>query len=99
MPSRLTRPKVAFRPTVPHAGAGMRIEPPVSEPSAATQRPAATAAAEPPLDPEGTRVRSQGLQTGGVTLPQANSWVRVLPISTAPAARNRDAAAESRREK
>ena len=60
-------------------------------------RPAATAAADPPLDPEGTRVRSQGLQTGGVTLPHANSWVRVLPISTAPAARKRDAAAESRR--
>jgi hypothetical protein len=76
--------------------AGMRIEPPVSEPSAAVHRPAASAAPEPPLDPDGTRDKSHGLWTGGVTLPQANSWVRVLPISTAPAWRSLAAAAESR---
>ena len=59
----------------------MRIEPPVSDPSAPCTSRAATAAPEPPLDPPGTRVRSQGLRVGGVTLPQANSCVRVLPIS------------------
>src|ERR1700674_2288812 len=96
MPSRLTRPNVAFSPTVLVTLAGMRMEPPVSEPSAAVHSPAATAAPDPPLDPDGTRVRSQGLRTGGVTLPQANSWVRVLPIRIAPALRSLPAAAESR---
>src|SRR5882672_11367110 len=96
MPSRLTRPKVGLSPTRLHTAAGMRIEPPVSEPSAATHRPAATAAPEPPLEPEGTLSRFHGLRTGGVTFPQANSCVRVLPMSTAAAARSRAAAAESR---
>ena len=40
--------------------AGWRIEPPVSEPSAASTSPEATAAAEPPEDPPGTLVKSQG---------------------------------------
>ena len=40
----------------------MRIEPPPSEPSAPPTRPAATAAAEPPLDPPGVRLRSHGLR-------------------------------------
>ena len=75
----------------------MRMDPPVSEPMAAAQRPAATAAPEPPLDPDGTRSSAHGLRTGGVTLPHANSCVRVLPISTAPARRSRATAAESRR--
>ena len=80
IPARLTRPNVGLSPTTPQALAGMRIEPPVSEPRAAAHRPAATAAPEPPLLPDGTRSRFQGLRTGGVTLPQANSCVRVLPI-------------------
>src|SRR5689334_509623 len=96
-PSRLTRPKVALSPTTPQAAAGIRMEPPVSEPSAAAHSPAATAAPEPPLDPDGTRSSAQGLRTGGVTLPHANSWVRVLPISTAPARRRRVTAAASLR--
>ena len=45
-------------PTIPHSDAGWRIEPPVSEPSAKGAKPAATAAAEPPLEPPGTRSRS-----------------------------------------
>ncbi len=39
----------------------MRIEPPVSVPRAAKHRPAATAAAEPPLEPPEVRSRFQGL--------------------------------------
>ena len=42
-------------------------------PRAAAQKPAATAAPEPPLEPPGTRRGSQGLRVGGVTVPQANS--------------------------
>jgi hypothetical protein len=41
------------------------MEPPVSVPSEATQRPAATAAAEPPDEPPGTRSR-RGVVDGAV---------------------------------
>jgi hypothetical protein len=41
-------------PTVPHSEAGWRIEPPVSEPSEAKHSSAATAAADPPLEPPAT---------------------------------------------
>ncbi len=51
-------------PTTPHSDAGWRIEPPVSVPIAQGALPAATAAALPPLEPPGTRVRSQGFCTG-----------------------------------
>lgn len=40
----------------------MRIEPPPSEPSASGARPAATAAALPPLLPPGVRARFHGLR-------------------------------------
>ncbi len=42
-------------PTMPHSAAGCRIEPPVSVPVAPTHSSAATAAAEPPELPPGTR--------------------------------------------
>jgi hypothetical protein len=42
-------------PTVPVKAAGWRIEPPVSVAVAPRQRSAATAAAEPPDEPPGTR--------------------------------------------
>ena len=51
-------------PVTPQSAAGWRIEPPVSVPLAAGARRAATAAAEPPEDPPGTRVSSQGFFTG-----------------------------------
>ena len=57
-----TRPRCGFRPNRPHHAAGIRIEPAPSEPSAAPTRPAATAAALPPLDPPGARCRSHGLR-------------------------------------
>jgi hypothetical protein len=56
IPARLTRPNVGLRPTMPQHDAGQRIEPPVSVPGAAATIPAASAAAEPPLEPPGTRV-------------------------------------------
>src|SRR5436190_11130099 len=67
-------------------------------PSAA--KPAATAAAEPPLDPPGTRVGSCGLRVGpnaefSVEDPIANSSRFVLPTRTAPASRSRVTAVAS----
>ena len=51
-------------PTIPHSAAGWRIEPPVSVPIAHGAVPAATAAAEPPEEPPGTRARSHGFSVG-----------------------------------
>ena len=50
-PSAETSPYVGLKPTIPQQAAGIRIEPPESVPSAASASPAASAAAEPPLDP------------------------------------------------
>ena len=52
-----------FVPKDPYA-AGCLIEPPVSEPSAHGARPAATAAADPPEEPPGTRSGSHGFRVG-----------------------------------
>src|SRR5207245_11062723 len=70
------------------------MDPPVSEPRPSGASPAATAAADPPLDPPGTRVGSWGLRVGpkaefSVEAPMANSSTFVLPITIAPAARRR----------
>src|SRR5881409_2562036 len=75
---------------MPQNAAGWRIEPPVSDPSDAGTSPAATAAAEPPLDPPGTRSSAQGLQVFSyaefsVEEHMANSSMFVLPMMTAPA--------------
>ena len=58
------RPRDGFRPTTPQALAGIRIEPPESPPCATGTKPAATAAAAPPLEPPAVRRRSQGLRVG-----------------------------------
>src|SRR5687768_14135092 len=81
-------------PTTPHRAAGWRIDPPVSEPRANGAKPAATAAALPPLDPPGTRDGSWGLRVGpkaefSVDEPMANSSRLVLPTTMAPAATTR----------
>ena len=75
---------------MPHAAAGMRIDPPVSVPMLAIDMPLRTAMAEPPLDPPGDRVSSIGLRAGpqpesSVVVPNANSCRLVLPRITAPA--------------
>ena len=81
-------------PATPHSDAGWRIEPPVSVPKLPAHSDAATAAAEPPEDPPGTRSRSQGLRTGLKALfsfdePMANSSMLSLPRAMAPAAARR----------
>src|SRR5919202_6974210 len=90
IPKRLHDPYVGLRPTIPHSAAGWRIEPPVSVPTAHGAVRAATAAAEPPLDPPGTRLRSHGLRTGpyaefSFDEPIANSSWFVLQSSGEPA--------------
>src|SRR5919202_4207259 len=82
---------------MPHSAAGWRIEPPVSVPIAHGALPAATAAAEPPDEPPGTRERSHGLSVGpyaefSVEEPIANSSWLVLPSSGAPASISRSTA-------
>jgi len=79
---------------MPHSEAGWRIEPPVSVPIPRAACPAATAAADPPLDPPGTRLVSHGLRVGpkpefSVDEPMANSSMLVLPRITTPAWRSR----------
>src|SRR5881392_3254791 len=54
-PARLTRPYVGLRPLIPQSEAGMRIEPPVSDPSAPGASAAATATPEPEDEPPATR--------------------------------------------
>ena len=70
------------------------MEPPVSDPVAAKQSPAATEDADPPEDPPGTKSLSLFFDFNGfITLPKklvvlaepiANSSIFVLPKRTAP---------------
>src|SRR5262245_10314006 len=81
-------------PTTPQSAAGWRTDPPVSDPKAKGAKPAATDAAEPPLEPPGTRDTSFGFRVGpnaefSVDEPIANSSRLVLPMTTAPASRKR----------
>src|SRR3954451_20721477 len=69
MPCRLTRPYVGFSPTTPQTLAGSRTDPDVSPPLAPIRRSAAIPAAEPPLDPPGSRSRFHGLRLPGVAPP------------------------------
>ena len=77
---------------MPQQAAGIRTEPPVSDPSATSASPVATAAAEPLDDPPGMRAGSSGLTgvpnqglvpSGSI----ASSCRFVLPTIRAPAAR------------
>src|ERR1700694_28042 len=63
-PARLIRPTVVFNPVTPQKCAGIRIEPPVSEPKAAKVSRAATAEPDPDDEPPVMRSRAQGLCTG-----------------------------------
>src|SRR5260221_8415046 len=89
---------------MPQNAAGWRTDPPVSVPSATSTAPAATAAAEPPEEPPGTRVGSIGLREGphaecSVELPIANSSQLVFPAMIAPASRSRRTAVASNGER
>ncbi|CAB4545879.1 unannotated protein [freshwater metagenome] len=66
------------------------MDPPVSEPTANGASNAETAAADPPDEPPGVRVKSHGLKVGpypefSVDEPIANSSILVLPMMTTPA--------------
>ena len=72
----------------------MRIEPPPSVACASGTIPAATAAAEPPLEPPGARCRCHGLRVipykrDSVIGDKPNSGELVLPMITRPALRMR----------
>lgn len=95
------RPNVGLRPMTPQKAAGIRMDPAVSVPMAKGARPAASAAAEPPLEPPGTTVGSHGLRVGptalpSVVIPHANSCVALLATTMPPAARIRSTTAASR---
>src|SRR5437870_1020160 len=94
-PSVGTSPNVGLKPTTPQSAAGTRIEARVSVPRDPRHIPVTRAMADPPLDPPGSRPRSQGFRLCGVVTPRAYSWVVVLPITIAPAARSRATAAAS----
>src|SRR5262245_28583314 len=81
---------------MPHSAAGPRTDPPVSLPMAAGANAAATATAEPLLDPPGVRCTARSHGFHGVPmvlfvpqLPNANSTKCVLPRTIMPAASNR----------
>jgi hypothetical protein len=67
------------------------MDPPPSDPGANGSRPAATAAAAPPLDPPALRPVSHGFRatgpaSGSVVAGNPSSGAVVLPSDTAPAA-------------
>src|SRR3954467_9608061 len=106
IPARLTRPTVGFMPTSDAAADGDVTEPSVSVPIATAQQFAAVADPEPELDPDGVRSSAYGLRVCPprplqpldecVERKFAHSLRFVLPMITAPAARNRAATKESR---
>jgi len=57
-----TRPGEGRKPTMPQNAAGMRSEPPVSEPVQSGSMPVASATAEPPDEPPQVRAGSNGLR-------------------------------------
>ncbi len=84
------RPKLGFSPTTPDHDAGIRTDPPMSDPSASGTQPEATAAPDPPEEPPGVRSAFQGFRVIphrglSVKLEYANSGVVVLPTMIAPA--------------
>src|SRR5207253_9925798 len=84
-------PEVALIPATRNRDAGWRTEPPVSDPSAAGTAPAATSAADPPDEPPGTRVLSNGWGVRryaecSVEEPMPNSSQFVFLAMSAPAA-------------
>ena len=91
-PSSGTRPYVVLSPAVPQQAEGTLIDPPVSDPSATSASPVATATAEPLDDPPGIRPASSGLEGvpnhGLVPIGSIASSCRlVLPTIRAPADR------------
>src|SRR4029453_7520582 len=85
-----TRARLGFIPNRPQHEAGMRIEPPPSFAWAIGTTPAATAAADPPLEPPTECSGAHGLRVGpnsrgSVVGRRPNSGVLLLPAMTRPA--------------
>jgi hypothetical protein len=59
-----TRPGEGRKPTMPQNAAGMRSEPPPSEPVQIGSMLVASATADPPDEPPGVRLGSKGLPDG-----------------------------------
>src|SRR5262245_49249365 len=77
-------------PTTPQNVAGLRIDPDVSPPVATVSSPAASAAADPLLEPPGVRDKFHGFAASGnappsPALPNENSGSFIFPTGTAPA--------------
>lgn len=95
-----TRARVGLKPNTPQQEAGILIDPPPSLACAIGTMPAATAAADPPLDPPGVRVRPQGLHvgpnsSGSVLGNNPNSGVLVLATTIRPARLKRETSSVS----
>jgi hypothetical protein len=91
--SLATSPGEGRRPTTPQSDAGMRSEPPVSEPVQIGSMPAASAAAEPPEEPPALSAGLNGLPVAPHTglrelAPAPMSGTLVLAVTMAPAARS-----------
>src|SRR5213592_534669 len=89
-----TRPIEGRKPTTLQNAAGLRSEPPVSDPVATGTSPQARTTAAPPEEPPQVFVKSYGLRVAPKTLlkvcdPAPNSGVLVLPMVIAPARRTR----------
>ena len=95
-----TRPGLVRKPTTPQKAAGVRREPPVSEPWAIGPMPVASATPAPPLEPPQVSAGFHGLRVAPKTAlkvlpPAPNSGVFVLPSTMAPAALSRSTMTES----
>src|SRR5699024_4433286 len=89
-PCALTTPRVGFKPTTPHAAAGIRIDPAVSDPIDTGVEPTATDAAEPPLKQPESISLLHGFRTGpkcglSVLMLSAYSCMFNFPMMIAPA--------------
>src|SRR5258707_12597290 len=92
--STATMPGDGRNPTMPQYAAGLRRDPPVSEPVQTGSRSVARLAAEPPDEPPAVSVVLNGLPVAphtGLRLlePAPNSGTLDLTTITAPAARTR----------
>jgi hypothetical protein len=84
-----TRPGLGRKPTTEQKLAGVRREPPRSEPVASHTSPVASAAAEPPEEPPALRLVFQGLSVSPKTslkvlAPAPNSGVLLMPMGMPP---------------
>ena len=93
-PAVETRPRVGLQPTIPFIAAGTRPDPAVSVPSAKGTSPAATATADPELDPpemsRPPKTLSQAPNGERTPVSPVANWSRfVFPTRIAPASSRR----------